>query len=1176
MEIEDKDDDIIFHPEGHLGLNSPNQTNPDEEEFSWSIISSYFSQHSFIDQQIDSFNQFIHHNIQEIIEQNNVLNIRNYKYRGPDYELHFNKVKITPNPIFTDKNNNSIKLYPNEARLRNLDYSSTITIDATLEEKSEEEKSKIEKYIFSLGEIPIMVRSDFCSLKNKNDTERINLNECEFDKGGYFIIEGVERVIIPQERLASNKVYLSTKEETNAFLYKAEVRFSLSIKYTLKKSKNYSRINPFSDKIFTAKIPYVKGDIDIVILFKALGIENDKEIFDLISLDENDNSFIELLKPSLEKFSGFNKKKEECLEFIGRRVFNRSEYDEKEDRIKKAEEILRKYMLSHIGIKEGDEKKKAFFIGYMINKLANLVLGRIHEDDKDHYKNKRIDMTGDLLSQIFKQYYKNYLKNAKAIIKEKSSKLKIFNENGKIDLNDILDEKIITKGIKYSFASGNWGNNRDGNILKTGVSQMFQRLNYISTLSHLRRVNTPLERGGNVIKPRQLHNTHWGIFCPAETPDGESCGLVKNFSLMTYISKRTPVDPIIDKIKSFPDFINLNVNNIQNIKGKHKIIVNGVWIGNIGNPENIFQYLINQRRQALIPKDISIINNYMNKEIRINTDNGRALRPLFIVEKYKNKNNEISSKLKVTKEDIMNLKNKKLNFDDLIKNGKIEYLDVEEEESSMIAMKILDLNKDYCKTYTHCEIHPSMILGVSASIIPFIEHNQSPRNIYQSAMGKQAIGIYSTNFNTRMDVLSHILFYPQKPLTFTKSSELIKYNEYPAGINSIVAIMCYTGYNQEDSIIMNQSSIDRGLFRSAFYKTYISDLKDKDQIEIPKRSECSNDKIGNYNKLDKEGIISPGIEVVEDDIIIGKTGIMKIETGDGEIKVIKEKKLNISEAILPKEKGIIESVMLSTNNEGNNLVKIKLRNIRIPQIGDKFSSRHGQKGVIGMTYRQEDMPFSIEGITPDIIINPHSIPSRMTIGHLIESLSSKIVSISNFKVDSTPFQGNDKINKISNYLHQLGYQKYGNETLFNGFTGRKLDMLIFFGPTYYQKLKHMVEDKINSRARGKKDFFTKQPTEGREKNGGLRFGEMERDCAISHGAAIFLKEKLFDLSDKYIAYVCTKCGLFINSNEQNLRCNYCGPWSYGIVQVEIPYACKLLFQELMAMHIMPKIIFSED
>jgi DNA-directed RNA polymerase II subunit RPB2 len=1193
MDNEDENENI-FNSQGNLNDQEGQNMIIDEEEIneedSWKVISAYFSQHGLVSQQIGSFNQFVGNNIKEIVDENKVLKIEmdpSYKRNAEPitYELNFGDVKIAANPQILESNEKINKqLFPNEARVRNLDYLSDLSVEAFLKEKKGEDSDERilgKKQTYPIGKIPIMIRSKYCSLNNKTDIQRIELRECEFDQGGYFIIGGGEKVIVAQERMATNFVYVFNKKEQSGFSWQAEVRSSLDgsnrppVQFAVKIAKKNTHMQNDLGGLITARIPYIKSDVDIVILFRALGLESDKDIIDYIVFDESDNSFKELLRPSIELFSSDYKDKDECLEYLGNRA-TKGTADSREKRIKRAEEILRKDMLSHVSIERGAESKKAFFIGYMIYRLGNCALGRAFGDDRDHYGKKRLDMSGVLLTGIFRQYFRNFLKSVESNIRDKLKN----DKTGRINLEDVFDTNIITNGMKYALATGNWGKNRVGVVLKTGVAQVLQRLTFMSSLSHLRRLNTPLEKTGKITKPRQLHNTHWGMLCPAETPEGQACGLVKNLSLMAFVSVGTPSKLIQRDLDEIPDFQKLSELSPESIRGKSKIFINGSWVGITNNPEDIMERLVGQRRKACISKEISIVNNFMNKEIRIYTDSGRSLRPLFVVEKYKNENNETSSKLKITKQNIRDLTDQKMKFDDLVDNGVIEFLDVEEEESSMIAMKITDLvnNRHYCTTYTHCEIHPAMILGVAASIIPFPDHNQSPRNVYQSAMGKQAIGIYSTNFNMRMDTLSYLLFYPQKPLVVTQSMEFLKFKALPAGINAIVAIMCYTGYNQEDSVIMNQSSIDRGLFRSAFFRTYTSEQRiesklKNEQFEVPDRRQVSKYRMGNYGKLDCEGLIPPGTKVRGDDIIIGKTGLIQYDEDDEKAEIIK-RKTDLSEAIRPSEEGTIESVMLTTNRSGYTIAKVKCRSVRIPQIGDKFASRHGQKGTIGMTYRQEDMPFTMEGITPDIIVNPHAIPSRMTIGHLIECLNSKVAALRGLEGDSTPFTS-VTVDRIANHLHQLGYQKHGNETIFNGFTGRKVDMLIFFGPTYYQRLKHMVDDKIFSRARGPVQILTRQPTEGRARSGGLRFGEMERDCMISHGAALFLKERLMDVSDKYRVHVCQTCGLFAvaDIDSQTFRCNLCKEDSAGIVQATIPYACKLLFQELMAMHITPRITF---
>jgi DNA-directed RNA polymerase II subunit RPB2 len=405
------------------------------------------------------------------------------------------------------------------------------------------------------------------------------------------------------------------------------------------------------------------------------------------------------------------------------------------------------------------------------------------------------------------------------------------------------------------------------------------------------------------------------------------------------------------------------------------------------------------------------------------------------------------------------------------------------------------------------------------------------------------------------------------------------FRELPSGVNCIVAIACYTGYNQEDSLILNQSSIDRGLFRSSFFRTYkgkaecrpgtFNPLQD-DAFEVPSRANCIGMRRGSYDKLDRDGLAEPGARISCDDVLIGITKPYLVKGPDG-LQSTQTRKDN-STCMRSNESGIIDRVMLTTDIDGNKYSKVRVRNLRIPQIGDKFASRHGQKGTIGMTYRQEDLPFTCEGISPDIIVNPHAIPSRMTIGHLVECLLSKVSSLLGQEGDATPFMDNFTVEGVSNYLKQLGYQKHGNECMYNGHTGRPFDSLIFLGPTFYQRLKHLVEDKIHARARGPVTMLTRQPMEGRARAGGLRMGEMERDCLISHGAANFLRDRLYANSDPYRVHVCDECGMIAIANlrKQEFNCGYCDNKT-RFSQIYIPYAGKLLFQELMSMCIVPRI-----
>jgi DNA-directed RNA polymerase II subunit RPB2 len=659
---------------------------------------------------------------------------------------------------------------------------------------------------------------------------------------------------------------------------------------------------------------------------------------------------------------------------------------------------------------------------------------------------------------------------------------------------------------------------------------------------------------------------------------------------------------------------------------KSKVFVNGNWVGVVDSAETgeLVHVVRQHRRMDKIESEISVSRDIYAQEVHIFTDAGRCCRPLFVVEDQADNFGNVMQEMLIKKGHIDALRNLqedleaateqemsgvtreelapelqralvlgKARFSWLMRQGVVEYLDTQEEEGAMIAMEPQDLRSDskraYCSTYTHCEVHPAMILGICASIIPFPDHNQSPRNTYQSAMGKQAMGVYASNFLVRMDTMASVLYYPQKPLVSTRAMQYMRFRELPAGNNAVVAIQCYTGYNQEDSLIMNHSSVDRGFFRSVFYRCYVEseakvplDLSSAtfsggslklaanvERFEKPSRATCMALKQGSYDKLDEDGLIAPGNAVSGSDILIGKTVTLH-QPASTTVKASRIDRKDASVSMRPHETGYVDRVMLSTDKDGQRLVKVRVRSVRFPQVGDKFASRHGQKGTVGMLYRQEDMPFTQEGITPDIIVNPHAIPSRMTVGHLIECLFGKVVTFKGREGDGTAF-ATVTVDSLGKRLHELGYQRSGNEVMYNGHTGRRLEAQIFLGPTYYQRLKHMVDDKIHSRARGPVTMLTRQPMEGRSREGGLRFGEMERDCIIAHGTANLLQERLFLNSDAYRVHVCDSCGLIAVADltTMSFKCNACK--GSKVSQILIPYACKLMFQELMAMQIAPRL-----
>lgn len=1222
----------------------------------WTVISSFFETKGLVSQQTDSFDEFTQTTIQDLVNEYSTITLDQPNPPSPPgikialrrYEIKFGTVMVS-RPTISETDGTVTSLLPYECRDRNLTYASPLYINITKkvsaaierevplhemddaqqaeyaktgenptkliweqEESPEDDdagKSEDWKNMVFVGKLPIMVKSKICHLSRETDESLFMVNECPYDQGGYFVINGSEKVLIAQERSAANIVQVFKKAQPSPFTYTAEIRSALEKGSRLISSlqlklygKGDSARGGFGQTIHTT-LPFVKSDLPIAIVFRALGVVSDEDILNHICYDRKDSQMLEMLRPCIEE-AFCVQDREVALDFIGKRGNRDQAGLGREKRVRVAKDILQKETLPHISQTEGSETRKAFFLGYMVHKLLQCALGRREPDDRDHFGKKRLDLAGPLLAKLFR-----------GIVRRMNNELSNYlrrcvEGNRHFNLAVGIKPGTLSNGLKYSLATGNWGDQKKAMSSTAGVSQVLNRYTFASTLSHLRRTNTPIGRDGKLAKPRQLHNTHWGLVCPAETPEGQACGLVKNLSLMCYVSVGSPSEPLIEFM------INRGMEVVEEyepLRYPHatKIFVNGTWVGVHQDPKHLVSQVLDTRRKSYLQYEVSLVREIRDQEFKIFSDAGRVMRPVFTVQQEDDPETGIEKGHLVLSKELVNKLAKeqaepsedpseKIGWEGLIRAGAVEYLDAEEEETSMICMTPEDLElyrlqkagvaldddigddlNRRLKTrtnptthmYTHCEIHPSMILGICASIIPFPDHNQSPRNTYQSAMGKQAMGFFLTNYSRRMDTMANILYYPQKPLATTRSMEFLKFRELPAGQNAIVAIACYSGYNQEDSVIMNQSSIDRGLFRSLFFRSY-SDQEKKvglnytEVFEKPFHQSTLRMKHGTYDKLDEDGIVAPGVRVSGEDIIIGKTAPIDQENQDLGTRTTVHQRRDISTPLRSTENGIIDSVILTVNADNVKYVKVRVRTTKVPQIGDKFASRHGQKGTIGVTYRQEDMPFTREGVTPDIIINPHAIPSRMTIAHLIECLLSKVSTLEGMEGDATPFT-DVTVDSVSELLRKHGYQSRGFEIMYNGHTGKKLRAQVFFGPTYYQRLRHMVDDKIHARARGPVQIMTRQPVEGRARDGGLRFGEMERDCMIAHGAAAFLKERLFEVSDAFRVHVCEICGLMTpiaNLSKQSFECRPCKNKT-KIAQIHIPYAAKLLFQELQSMNI---------
>jgi DNA-directed RNA polymerase II subunit RPB2 len=1163
-------------------------------ETPWEILALYFKgQHlkQLVRHQLESYNNLVNYELQRTIEMFNPV----YIHSEHDYDKQSNKYKLEAVITFKNfsiyrpqihENNGATKLmFPQEARLRNFTYSSAMTIDINIKFlirsgpnlENVQTQYKILPNIH-IGKLPIMLKSSICVLEQYKHIDTKRNGECHMDPGGYFIINGSEKTCIGQERAAENQVYCFNIQKNNCkWSWLAEIKSVPDWKCISPKQISMmitTRNNGFGNTIYI-QIPRIKVVIPLFILFRALGILTDKEICEKILLDIENSKLKKMLYALRACIVEANEymTQEDALNFIIQHAMFTPINMDKEAGIKKKREFTQEVLNNDLFPHCHDKKQRIYFLGYMTNKLLQCSFGWINPDDRDSYNNKRVDLTGTLLNNLFRNYFNKLVKDMqKQIIKEINNGSWRSTDNYKNIVNmtniyKIIKSTTIENGLKRALATGDFGI-KHTNSNKVGVAQVLNRLTYVSSLSHLRRVNTPIDKSGKLIPPRKLHNSSWGFLCPAETPEGGSVGIVKNLSYMTHVTIPSNSTALHEYVK--PYIVNLSELTSIDMYDKVKVFINGAWIGISNNPMELYNSLKEKKYKGIVNIYISIIFDYKNKEIKICNDAGRLTRPLFRI-----KNN----KLLITKEILNKIQKQELKWEDLlidcnIENSIIEYVDSLEQSMSNIAMYPNNLyDNNEITNYTHCEIHPSTIFGILASCIPFPEHNQSPRNTYQCAMGKQAMGIYVTNFDARMDKTAYILTYPMRPLVDTRVMNLIQLNKIPSGSQVIVAIMTYSGYNQEDSILFNKGSIDRGLFQATILHTEKDEEKkihgDEEIRCKPDPTKTKGMKFGNYNKINSQGVIPENTLVENRDIIISKILPIK-EARNDHTKLIKyEDQSRIHRTI---EECYVDKNYIERNGDGYNFCKVRLRSVRKPVIGDKFSSRHGQKGTIGNIIPEEDMPFTKEGLKPDIIINPHAIPSRMTIAQLKETLLGKLLLELGLYGDGTSF-GNLDIDLICKELQKIGYESKGNDILYNGYTGEQIETKIFIGPAFYQRLKHMVNDKQHSRSIGPMVNLTRQPAEGRSRDGGLRFGEMERDCMVAHGAARFTKGRIYNASDAFHVNICKSCGMIAAYNDEKHihHCKTCDNRS-SFDYVELPYSCKLLFQELITMNIVPRIL----
>jgi DNA-directed RNA polymerase II subunit RPB2 len=831
----------------------------------WDFIKSYLSQNKekyLIRHQLESYNNFIENDINNIIKEYNPIIVqKNYsdldEYNKIVYEIYLTDVKVST-PIYKESQGSSHIMYPDDARKKNLTYSLPICVNVKQiikyykneENEEKEEKEEVVKNTstisienLNIGNIPIMVGSKYCMLSKNN---KFNPAECKYDKGGYFIINGNDKVVILQERMCDNKIYVF-KNKSGKYSYVCEIRSNTDMtKISQHLQIKFDGLDKKRQLKF--KISHLKDNIPLFVIFKYLGAKNDKEIINYILGDNHTEEYLNILEASIKEVAHI-KTKEEAEQYLKKSLTIK---------VTDLDSLIKREILPHIGV---DFEKKMLFLGYMVKKLLDNVLGLNLLCDRDHFKNKRLETTGVLLSQLFRKLYEKFIKDLKQCL------YKDIHPNVDVGIDKLIKTSIIENRINYALSTGNWNVRVGIENKRVGVAQMLNRLTFSSTLSHLRRINTPIEKSGKLIKPRKLHNSQYYYICACESPEGGSIGLVKNLALSSTVSIETHKEPILEILKKYIIFI--KDIEPENIDYKTKIFINGDWIGIVEKSKGIemINYLRKLRRFGKIDIHISICFNTIDSEIHIYTDNGRLIRPLFVVE---------NGKLLITKEHIEKIQNGEWSWSNVIREGLVEFIDMEEIENCLVAESFRDLNNRKNLNFTHCEIHPCLMLGVCGSIIPFPDHNQSPRNVYEAAMSKQAIGIPMTNYLQRMDTLIHILNYPQKPICFTKASDLLHFNDLPSGKNAVVAIACYSGFNQEDSIILNKGAIERGLFHSTFYRTYKDEEKKnmsamaEEKFCIPDKELCVRTKYGSLEHLNTNGIVKVGTHVKGNDIIIGK------------------------------------------------------------------------------------------------------------------------------------------------------------------------------------------------------------------------------------------------------------------------------------------------------------------
>ena len=1181
----------------------------------WPVIQSYFQSTGILQHQIAAMNCFYHESIPNVIESYKRTVITSPKHPALSYILEFsNHILEAPTQS------------PMECQDRNMSYCANFYLDIKI---TPPRGDPIVRPKTPMGMIPVMVYSDLCMLSPLKGDHRAlaALNECVFDTGGYFLTRVVSKdskardttthrmIIIPQERAVPNRIFtFENKKQKPMYSVYSEIRTTTVNGFQTLFIIGYLP----STKIFSTVIPKCDYTIPMCILFTALGVCGISDIYNHCKLSgEFEQETLLALQRTFEH-SYEIETQYDALEYIGRLLKESAKKKKKlkqrpadvcavEESIKYIDSIhnvqfaidaLSRDIFSHINCSDETQNLcelsdgtsdggtpvgggvggepflfpknlfhiKARFLGFMVYETVCVLEKKKPATDRDHFSFKRVMDVNILLEQQFRSAILKIVQDVKNVA------IPALEAGTGADIFSAIKTSTVTTFMIGAIAGNNWSRGT-----AKGVSQIIDQFNFTGGEANKRKITVPLSaQECKSSEPRDIHQTNYNKICPGATPEGKDTGLRKHLALGANITMGagpgvlTTLFLVVKKLGM--------VSALETDYSMHNlfVLINGDFAGTVAveNADTFISDFKNLRRCGNLSRDISVSKD--DPFIRIFCDQGRLVYPAFIVEQGCLVIDE------KTIEKLVEQKNE-VNWEKLCNSGYIELLDTDEELNTLIAHYPSQVTQDH----THCELHPSLMYGVGASLIPFPDHNQSPRNCYQSNMTKQGMGMPFSNYQHHLSGKFHVLEYLQRPICVSRLGSIVGYNSLPAGQNAMVCIMPGP-FNEEDSLMISKSSIQRGFMVSGLYISYFVEEKNREKFmkPVPGKVKMWNDY--NFDKLGDDGVVKKGTRVKNGDVLVNKL----IVNSSGE--VVSEKAYTT--VYTETTEAVVDKIKFGKSGDGYNYVRVMVVQRREPVIGDKFAARHSQKGTVGMVVNDVDLPFTRQGITPDIVVNALAFPSRMTIAMLVELLTGKVVCAPGVKseasdlihnvsfqqlfggndhlVDATPFRKFD-FAVIKNELRRLGITELCDEVMTCGITGKEFTSLIFNGPVHYQRLRHMVVDKIHARPRGQRTTITRQPTEGRRAGGGMRNGVQERDNFLGVGAPHIARDRLFMYSDRYMMWFCDVCGLQAIYNEQTKekRCNVCS--TNKISQVMIPYGTKLVFQELQGMGIFPRIMTSQ-